>query len=162
MKPINLKLNAFGPYNNEININFEKLGNSGVFLITGDTGSGKTTIFDAISFALFGEVSGSNRPISTLRSNFASFENETFVEFMFLHKGKIYNVKRNAPYERMKKRGEGTTLKDADAWIECNEQVLTGYNAVTKKIEEILGINAKQFKQVAMLAQRRIFKNIIC
>jgi exonuclease SbcC len=162
MKPIKLILSAFGPYKDQAEIDFEKIGDSGIFLITGDTGSGKTTIFDAISFALFGEVSGSNRPVSSLRSNFAEVEKETFVELVFSHKQKIYKLHRNPPYERIKKRGEGTTLIDADAWLDCDKETITGHNAVTTKVQEILGINAKQFKQIAMLAQRRILKNPIC
>ena len=107
MKPLNLKLSAFGPYKDEINIDFKKLGNNGIFLITGDTGAGKTTIFDAISFALFGEVSGSNRQVSSLRSDFANDETETYVELEFLHKNKNYKIKRTPVYERDKKRGKG-------------------------------------------------------
>lgn len=93
MKPINIKISAFGPYKNEIDIDFTKLGENGLFLITGDTGAGKTSIFDAISFALFGEVSGSNRPVLSLRSDFAEIDIETFVELEF-HKSSRYNLKK--------------------------------------------------------------------
>ena len=158
MKPLNLKISAFGPYKNEIEIDFKKLGNSGIFLITGDTGAGKTTIFDAISYALFGEVSGSNRQISSLRSDFANDETETFVELEFNHKNKIYKIRRNPPYEKAKKRGEGTTKKTADASIEFDDTIISGTKNVDSKIEEILGINAKQFKQIAMLAQGEFLK----
>lgn len=95
-------MSAFGPYREETVIDFEKLGKKGLFLVTGDTGAGKTTIFDAISYALFNDVSGSNRPITSLRSDFATTE-DTFVELVFEHKKKIYTVKRMPPYERPKK-----------------------------------------------------------
>ena len=158
MKPLNLKLSAFGPYKDEINIDFKKLGNNGIFLITGDTGAGKTTIFDAISFALFGEVSGSNRQVSSLRSDFANDETETYVELEFLHKNKNYKIKRTPAYERAKKRGEGLTKINADCFLELENTVISGTKNVDSKIEEILGINAKQFKQIAMLAQGEFLK----
>ena len=158
MKPLNLKLSAFGPYKDEINIDFKKLGNNGIFLITGDTGAGKTTIFDAISFALFGEVSGSNRQVSSLRSDFANDETETYVELEFLHKNKNYKIKRTPAYERAKKRGEGLTKINADCFLEFENAVISGTKNVDSKIEEILGINAKQFKQIAMLAQGEFLK----
>ena len=108
MKPLNLKMSAFGPYKDEVEIDFQKLGSNNIFLITGDTGAGKTTIFDAVSYALFNEVSGSNRPITSLRSKFATTE-DTYVELIFEHKGKEYKIKRVPEYERTKKTGEGTT-----------------------------------------------------
>ena len=158
MKPINLTISAFGPYKDKVTIDFTKLGKNGIFLITGDTGAGKTSIFDAISFALFGEVSGSNRTIQSLRSDFAEPDTDTYVELEFLHKNKIYKISRNPPYEKTKKRGEGVTSKGADATLEYDKEVITGVKNVNTKIEEILGINAKQFKQIAMLAQGEFLK----
>ncbi len=158
MKPIKLIISAFGPYKDRVNIDFSKLGENGIFLITGDTGAGKTTIFDAISFALFGEVSGSNRPIQSLRSDFADIEQETYVELEFMHKDINYVIRRNPEYERPKKRGEGTTKKSADASLQYEKEVISGIKNVDTKIEEILGINAKQFKQIAMLAQGEFLK----
>lgn len=152
MKPIKLTMSAFGPYKEETIIDFEKLGNSGLFLVTGDTGAGKTTIFDAISYALFNDVSGSNRPISSLRSDFATTE-DTYVELVFEHKGKIYTVKRTPSYERQKSRGEGVTKNVADASLIYDDKVITKISNVNEKIIEIIGINSKQFKQIAMLAQ---------
>lgn len=152
MKPIKLTMSAFGPYREETIIDFEKLGENGLFLVTGDTGAGKTTIFDAISFALFNDVSGSNRPISSLRSDFATSE-ETYVELQFEHKGKIYTVRRTPPYERQKKNGEGVTKNVADASFTYDDKVITKLSNVNEKIIEIIGINSKQFKQIAMLAQ---------
>ena len=158
MKPLKIKISAFGPYKNCIDIDFEKLGESGIFLITGDTGAGKTTIFDSISFALFGEVSGSNRPVPSVRSDFADNNTETFVELEFTHKNKKYKITRNPAYERTKKRGEGTTKTSADASLEYDDKVISGTKNVDIKIEEILGINSKQFKQISMLAQGEFLK----
>ncbi len=152
MKPLYLKMSAFGPYKEETEIDFTKIGEEGLFLITGDTGAGKTTLFDAISFALFNDVSGSNRPISSLRSNFATTE-ETYVELTFQHKGKTYQLYRKPQYVRNKKNGSGTTISVADASLTYEDKILTGTKNVSDKIIEILGINAKQFKQIAMLAQ---------
>lgn len=158
MKPINLTISAFGPYKDKVVIDFTKLGENGIFLITGDTGAGKTSIFDAISFAIFGEVSGSNRPIQSIRSDFADSDTETFVELEFIHKNKIYRILRNPSYEKLKKKGEGFTKKPADASLEFDNNVVAGIKNVDTKIEEILGINAKQFKQIAMLAQGEFLK----
>ena len=152
MKPIKLSMSAFGPYKGKTIIDFEKLGESGLFLVTGDTGAGKTTIFDAISYALFNDVSGSNRPISSLRSDFATSE-DTYVELQFEHKNKIYTVRRTPPYERQKKNGEGFTKNVADASLSYDDKVITKVSNVNEKIIEIIGINSKQFKQIAMLAQ---------
>lgn len=157
MKPLNLKMSAFGPYKNEVEINFKKLGTNNIFLITGDTGAGKTTIFDAISYALFNEVSGSNRPITSLRSKFATIE-DTYVELEFEHKGKEYKIRRVPEYERTKKTGEGTTKNIADAYLEYEDKIITGVKNVNDKIIELIGINAKQFKQISMLAQGEFIK----
>lgn len=158
MKPINLVISAFGPYKDKVTIDFTKLGENGIFLITGDTGAGKTSIFDAISFAIFGEVSGSNRPIQSVRSDFAEPDIETFVELEFIHKNKTYKILRNPSYEKPKKKGEGFTKKAADASLEYDNKVISGIKNVDTKVEEILGINAKQFKQIAMLAQGEFLK----
>ena len=157
MKPLNLKMSAFGPYKNEVEIDFKKLGTNNIFLITGDTGAGKTTIFDAISYALFNEVSGSNRPITSLRSKFATTE-DTYVELEFEHKGKEYKIRRVPEYERTKKTGEGTTKNIADAYLEYEDKIITGVKNVNDKIIELIGINAKQFKQISMLAQGEFIK----
>lgn len=158
MKPINLEMSAFGPYKDKVEIDFSKLGESGIFLITGDTGAGKTTIFDAIVYALFGEVSGSNRQTSTIRSDFADNNTDTYVIFDFIHKGKKYKIKRIPQYERPKKSGEGFTKNLADASIEWDDNVISGISSVNEKVEEILGINAKQFKQISLLAQGEFLK----
>lgn len=154
MKPLNLVISAFGPYADRTELDFTALGGQGLFLITGDTGAGKTTIFDAISFALFGEASGSTRTVDTLRSDFAKPATKTYVELTFLHKGKKYFIERNPRYERPKKSGEGTTSETADATLQMpNGDIITGYRDVTTKIVDLLGITSQQFKQIAMIAQ---------
>ena len=153
MKPLKLVMSAFGPYKDRVEVDFEKLGGNGIYLITGDTGSGKTTIFDAISFALFGEASGSRRENGTFRSDFASEQVKTFVELEFEHKGLFYKIERVPRYMRKKVRGEGMTSVLGDATLIYLEEVITGDKNVTDKCVEILGMNASQFKQIVMIAQ---------
>lgn len=105
---------------------------------------------------------GSNRNVKLFRSNFSESETETFVEFSFLHKNKIYKIRRNPTYEKSKKYKEGTTIKNGDAFIEYDDKVISGYNNVTDEVIKILGITQNQFKQIVMLAQRRVSKDIIC
>ena len=105
MKPIKLKICAIGPYAGEVPwIDFEQFENKGLFLISGDTGAGKTTIFDAICFALYGEASGANRDNSMLRSMYAEPGTPTEVELTFIHDGKEYKIRRNPEYMHPKKR----------------------------------------------------------
>ena len=116
MKPEKLVISAFGPYAGENTIDFKQLGEHGLYLITGDTGAGKTTIFDAITFALYGEASGTVREAGMFRSKYAKAETETFVELTFAYQGKEYIVRRNPEYECPKKRGTGFTTKKAKLW----------------------------------------------
>ena len=109
MRPLKLTMSAFGCYADKQTVDFETLGNEGLYLITGDTGAGKTTIFDAITFALYGETSGDNRKADMLRSKYAQANAETYVELSFQYHDKVYYVKRNPTYVRAKQRGEGTT-----------------------------------------------------
>jgi len=154
VKPVRITMSAFGPYAGTAELDLSMLGGSGLFLITGDTGAGKTTIFDAIAFALFGEASGSVRTVDTLRSHFADPEAKTFVELIFCHKGKQYTITRNPRYERPKKTGRGTTVEGADATLHLpNGDVISGYRDVNDKITDLLGITCSQFKQIAMIAQ---------
>ena len=106
MRPIRLKMSAFGPYAGVTEVDFEKLGTGGLYLITGDTGAGKTTIFDAITYALYGNPSGNNREVSMLRSKYAADSTPTEVELIFSYRDKSYTIKRNPEYERDSKRGE--------------------------------------------------------
>lgn len=154
MKPLKLTMSAFGPYAGEETIDFEKLGNSGLYLIAGDTGAGKTTIFDAISFALFGESSGGKREPAMLRSRFANPKAKTYVQLDFFYRGKTYQVKRNPEYLRPKDRGEGETKERADAlFMPPDGQPVTGVTNVNEKIKELLGVGKEQFSQIAMIAQ---------
>lgn len=153
MKPIRLKMCAFGPYKKQVEIDFRKLGSNGIYLITGDTGSGKTTIFDAISFALYGVTSGSKRENNSLRSDFADDNVKTCVEFKFIHKNVEYKIERSPRYIRKKLRGEGNTIVGGDASLVYLDKVVTGDKNVTERCIEILGITANQFKQIVMIAQ---------
>ena len=98
MRPLKLVMTGFESYKDRTEINFEELGNRGLYLITGDTGAGKTTIFDAITFALYGSPSGADRNVEMLRSHFADENTPTFVELDFEANGKKYHIKRNPEY----------------------------------------------------------------
>ena len=162
MKPTNLIISAFGPYANEVEIDFSQLGGKGLFLITGNTGAGKTTIFDAICFALYGKSSGSNRTGDMMRSQFASSSIPTFVKLNFTHANKEYTITRNPEYPRPKKRGTGTTIQPADASIELpTGKVITGMNEVSDYVKTILGLDCNQFKQIAMIAQGDFLKLLL-
>lgn len=153
MKPIKLILSAFGPYANRAEVDFTKL-NGGLFLITGDTGAGKTTVFDAIIYALFGEASGSVRDPQYFRSKYADIKTPTFVEFTFSYGGKVYTVKRNPEYDRPSSRGETLAKQKAEAeLILPNGKTYSKIKDVDAAVKEILGVDAKQYKQIAMIAQ---------
>ena len=160
MRPIRLEMSAFGPYAGKEIIDFEKLGSEGLYLITGDTGAGKTTIFDAIRFALYGVASGENRGKNMLRSQYASPETETYVRLEFICNGKKYTVKRNPEYMRPAKRG-GNKLTKETAGAELiypDGTVKTKERDVTKNIEDLLGIDTAQFAQICMIAQGDFLK----
>ena len=162
MKPISLKICAFGPYAKEQKVDFTAFDKQGVFLITGDTGAGKTTVFDAISFALFGEGSGGSgrRAVRSFRSDYASPETVTYAEFTFLHRGRLYTVRRSPEYERPVKRGEGTTKNVATASFRCEApaETVTGIDAVNARVRELIGLNREQFAQTVMIAQGDFLK----
>lgn len=162
MKAIKLTMSAFGPYAKTAVVEFDKFSQSGVFLITGDTGAGKTTIFDGISFALYGISSGGKgrREVRSFRSDFAALTDETFVEYEFMHKGNIYRIKRNPDYERAKLRGEGTTKKAAFAEFECYEtgENVSGVDNVDKRVKALIGLDQEQFSQTVMIAQGDFMK----
>lgn len=162
MKPIYLSMSAFGPYAETERLDFTKLQDQGIFLITGDTGAGKTTIFDAIMFALYGQASGEHREVKSFRSQYAASETKTEVEFIFEFKDKTYRIIRNPEYARPKLRGEGETTQPADAAIfRENELVTTGVVAVTREVEELLGVSADQYAQMAMIAQGEFLKLLL-
>ncbi len=162
MRPLQLTMSAFGPYAGQTVIDFTKLGESGVYLITGDTGAGKTTIFDAITYALYGEPSGETRGVSTLRSKYSDLQTPTFVELIFRYSDKQYKVKRNPEYERQSNRGDGTTIQKADAELFLPDgRVITKLKDINAELEKILGINRDQFKQIAMIAQGDFLKLLL-
>lgn len=146
-------MSAFGPYKDKVEVDFSKFSDNDIFLITGDTGSGKTTIFDAIVFALFGEASGSRRDNSSFRSDFADNGIDTYVEFDFRHKDILYKIKRFPSYYRAKKRGNGVTKSVGDASLVYLDRVITGDKSVSEECVSILGMTASQFKQIVMIAQ---------
>ena len=162
MKPLKLELCAFGPYASKTVVDFTLFGESGIFLITGDTGTGKSTIFDAISFALYGEASlgKEKRSAKSFRSDYAKKEEKTYVSFEFEHKNKIYKITRNPEYTRPKLKGEGDVKESADASLLELEtaNVYTGVNLVNSMINDILGLTKEQFSQTVMIAQGDFMK----
>ena len=155
MRPEKLTISAFGPYADRTEIDFSRLGDSGLYLITGDTGAGKTTIFDAITFALYGQASGQVRDSAMFRSKYADTATETFVELVFSYQGKKYQVFRSPEYMAPKKRCTGLTLRKAEAQLiyPDERQPVTKARDVTRAIEELLGLDYEQFTQIAMIAQ---------
>lgn len=162
MRPIILKMSAFGPYAGLVELDMERLGQSGLYLITGDTGAGKTTVFDAITFALYGEASGTNRESSMLRSKYADAATPTFVELCFSNNGEVYKIRRNPEYQRPAKKGDGMTVQKADAeLIYPNGEVVTKLKEVNAAVREIIGVDRNQFSQIAMIAQGDFLKLLL-
>ena len=155
MKPSKLIISAFGPYAGRVpEIDFTKFEEKGLFLISGDTGAGKTTIFDAICFALYGTTSGSYRDTKNLRSEYASDTAESYVDFYFSHQGKNYHIWRQPSYERKKQRGTGViTEKEKAVFYEEGKAPVEGLTQVNLAVKDLLHIDEKQFKQIAMIAQ---------
>ena len=156
MRPVYIEISAFGPYAGKVCVEFDRMGEEGLFLVAGDTGAGKTTVFDAISFALFGLPSGNDRQPKMLRSMYAEPSVPTYVYLEFVCRGKLYKVKRNPAYDRPKLRGEGVTTESAavelilpDGSIIANSNM----DEANKKITEIIGVDREQFSKIAMIAQ---------
>lgn len=163
MKPIKLVISAFGSFCNEETIDFTQLGDRGIFLVTGETGSGKTTIFDAIMYALYGSTSGEAgdtkdkgiyRSVRNIRSDYAANDRETYVDLTFRHRGVLYRVYRSPKYDRINRRGN-ISKKNAEAELDFSNgsQPIIGTKEVTAKITEILGIEQRDFSQIVMIAQ---------
>ena len=160
MRPLRLTLSAFGPYAAETTLELEKLGKGGLYLVTGDTGAGKTTLFDAITYALYDHSSGGVREGAMLRSQYADPKTPTFVELEFEVNGARYTVRRNPEYPRPKARGEGFTTEKAGATLTYADgrPPVTKARDVNAAVLDILGLDYNQFCQIAMIAQGQFTK----
>ena len=160
MRPLRLTLSAFGPYAAQTTLDLEKLGRGGLYLITGDTGAGKTTIFDAITYALYDHSSSGIREGSMLRCKYADDKTPTFVELEFEVHGVRYMVRRNPEYQRPKTRGEGMTTEKADATLTYPDDrpPVTKAKDVTAAVQEIIGLDYNQFSQIVLIAQGQFTK----
>ena len=171
MRPTKLVISAFGPYADKTVIDLEKLGTSGLYLIAGDTGAGKTTIFDAITYALFGRASGDSRDDAKLfRCLNAKPETETVVDLTFMYAGREYRICRNPEYMRPKSRGEGFTKEtasvtfyypDASGKQGPTSRSVSKEKEVAAVVQEIIGIDRDQFTKIAMIAQGDFMKVLL-
>ncbi|HPF06262.1 MAG TPA: AAA family ATPase [Spirochaetota bacterium] len=157
MKPVKLEIQAMGPYKNKEIIDFSTLGEKKFFLIHGPTGSGKTSILDAMTYALYGDTSGDERSLEQMRSQWADGNTESYVLFEFYIANKLYRIKRSPKQNLNKKKGEGTreVNQEAALWHVDNNSdfIITGASKVTEKIEDLLGFSSGQFRQVIVLPQ---------
>ena len=153
MRPLLLEMQGFGPYGEKVVVDFTQFANGGLYLVTGETGSGKTFIFDGICYALYGEVSGGERKTEMLRTMGIEDDVDTYVKLRFLCHGQEYEIFRKPAYERAKKRGEGKVMDNARVEFVFGTTTLTRAEEVNAKIKEIIGLNVEQFKQIVMIAQ---------
>ena len=159
MRPIKLTMSAFGPYAGKEVLDMDKLGARGLYLITGDTGAGKSTIFDAIMFALYGVTSANKRTAGEMRSTYADEDTETYVELIFEYGGKRYTVRRSPEYMRKKVRGEGMVMKTPEVDLTDESGLhLTKLTEVNEKLTDVIGLSADQFSGIAMIAQGDFLK----
>lgn len=161
MRPLKLTMSAFGPYAGEQTLDLSSLGKSGLYLITGVTGAGKTTIFDAISYALYDKPSGDRRSSSMLRSKYAKAETPTFVELTFAYRGQEYTIRRSPEYERPSKRGGGMTKQISTAELIMPDKTITKPREVNAAVIGLMGIDRDQFAQIAMIAQGDFLKLLV-
>ncbi len=164
MKPTKLVMQAFGTYAEQTEIDFTQFEEKGLFLICGDTGAGKTTIFDAISYALYGEASGSYRDTKNLKSEYVDKKVESFVDFYFTHQGKDYHVCRKPSFKYTNRNGKPDEQAEKVIFYQPDGTTLEGAKNVdgTKEkpgaIPQLLNMDAGQFMQVAMIAQGEFWK----
>ncbi len=158
MRPIKLEISAFGPYAGKTVIDMDKLGEQGLYLITGDTGAGKTTIFDAITYALYGNASGNTREDYMLRSKYAADTVPTYVELTFIYKNTVYTIRRSQKYKKETKNGEEKLSLETSVKLEYDGHVFTSSARVKDQIQQIIGLDKKQFTQIAMIAQGDFLK----
>ena len=162
MRPVKLEISAFGPYAGQVELDMARLGESGLYLICGDTGAGKTTIFDAVSFVLFGEASGNAREAAWLRSKYADPATPTYVKMKFIYHDEEYQIERNPEYQRPAKRGGGLTVEGANAALDFPDgRQVSGSRAVTKAVGQLLGLEREQFARIAMIAQGDFMKLLL-
>lgn len=163
MRPIRLELNAFGPYPKQEIVDFSTFPSSGLFLVSGDTGAGKTSLFDAMMYALYGSVSGDVREVHMIRSKYALPSEKTYVKFTFESHGKIYTIYRSPEYERPRVHKEGLTKQRAEVELifPDGQLPLTKINQVNEEIVNILGLDRNQFKQISMIAQGDFLKLLL-
>ena len=154
MIPVRLEFSAFGPFPEKQVVDFTKFDDDRLFLITGPTGSGKTTIFDALTFSLYGEASGSLREKTTLKSDFVGENGLCYASFTFLIHGTQYTVRRMPQQRCPKQRGQGYKDQPADAVLsDENGVICTHIGPVNQKIEELIGLNSEQFHKIVLLPQ---------
>lgn len=165
MKPERLTICGWGPYKELTEVNFDKFGGQGLFLITGATGAGKTTIFDAITYALYGSLSGEvrDKEKNSVRSDFADADTPTYVELQMVHDKKRYFIRRNPEYLRPRKRGGAAVnftkeKENATLWVKEKaedeaEKVIEGVKEVNAYLKDLLALDYTQFKQLSMIAQ---------
>ncbi len=161
MKPLQLTINAFGPYAGRQEIDFEQLTGQNLFLITGPTGAGKTTVFDAITFALYGRASGESRKdVEKLKSDYATPDEPCFVRLSFLLRGEVYVIERR-PKQQRTVRGGGVSVANGDALLTLpNGTIVKGVSEVNARMNELLGLDCSQFRQIVMLPQGE-FKRLL-
>ncbi len=154
MRPVRLTISAFGPYAGVVEVDFARLGSEGIYLITGDTGAGKTTVFDAIFFALYGEATSALKDTKSLRSDFADEAAVSYVDLTFLYRGQEYRVVRRPAQTRAKQRGAGTTNASEEVEFHAPDKPpVTRLTEANKAIAELLGLSRSQFAQIVMIAQ---------
>ena len=160
MKFLKLVMQAFGPFKDKVEIDFTKINNNGMFLITGPTGSGKTTIFDAICYALYGKLSSNTSALEKVRSDYAKENVMTYVELEFMLSNKLYYVKRNPGHDNFLKENNKVGAIKSDALLKYDDIAITNVKAVDNRIKEILGLDEYMFRQVVMLPQNE-FKQLL-